>query len=188
MHGHSLQYFPRSFSADSAKPFTIDPLFTMAVLDMEKKLDDLYTTIQTLSPSSSDAEFEKFGAFFTVTSKAYLKNMREHDQPAQGREEIIQKLKEIMTEKHWQLAERHVLSSSITSDGSRFFCETRKRLLICGKPVDPFYETEIAVFDNQGLIIELRLYNCWSPIVSVIQQVTGKGPYAIADYKAEVEK
>lgn len=159
----------------------------MAPLNLESKLYNLYTTIQNLSPSSPDADFEKVGTLLASNSKAYLKNMREHDQPAKGREEIIQKLKEIMTEKHWQIVERQVLSSCVTSDGSRVFCETRKRLLVCGKPVDSFYETEVAVFDEQGLIEELRLYSCWSPIASVIQQVTGKGPYAVADYKAKPE-
>jgi hypothetical protein len=160
----------------------------MAPLNLESKLYDLYTTIQNLSPSSPDADFEKVGTFFASSSKAYLKNMREHDQPAKGREEIIQKLKEIMTEKHWQIVERQVLSSCVTSDRSRVFCETRKRLLVCGKLVDSFYETEVAVFDERGLIEELRLYSCWSPIASVIQQVTGKGPYAVVDYKAKPEE
>ena len=160
---------------------------TMSSFNLETKLYNLYTTLQNLSSSSSDAEFKKFGAFFASGGKAYLKNMREHDQPAQGRENIIQKLKEIMTEKHWQIVDRQVLSSCVTSDGSRVFCETRKRLLVCGKPVDPFYETEVAMFDAQGFIEELRLYSCWSPIASVIQQVTGKGPYAVADYKATPE-
>lgn len=160
----------------------------MTYINMESKLYDLYITVKNLSPSSPDAEFEEFGAFFASNGRAYLKNMREYDQPAKGREQIIQKLKEIMTEKQWRLAERQVLSSSVTPYDSRVFCETRKRLLVCGKPVDPFYETEVAIFDDQGLIEELRLYSCWSPIASVIQQVTGKGPYAIADYKAQPEK
>lgn len=159
----------------------------MATSNLQSKLHDLYTVIQNLSPSSSDIEFDKFGTFFVPDGKAYLKNMREYDQPAKGREKIIQKLKEIMTEKHWLITDRQVLSSSVTSDGSRVFCETRKRLLVCGEPVDPFYETEVAIFDDQGFIEELRLYSCWSPVASVIQQVTGKGPYAVADYKAKPE-
>lgn len=157
----------------------------MAHIVLRSKLYDLYANIQSLSLTSSDAEFEKVGSLFAPNGKAYFKNMREHDKPAEGREAIIQKLKEIMTEKHWQIVERKVISSSITSDGSRLFCETKKRLLVYGIPVDPFFETEVAVFDNCGLIEELRLYSCWSPIASVIQQVTGKGPYAVADYKAQ---
>ena len=160
----------------------------MASLNLQGKLHDLYTVIQHLSPSSSDAEFEKFGTFFSPDAKAYLKNMREYDQPAKGRENITQKLKEIMTGKNWQIVDRQVLSSSVTSDGSRVFCETRKRLLVFGETVDPFYETEVAIFDGQGLIEELRLYSCWSPVASIVQQMTGKGPYVVADYKAKLEK
>lgn len=157
----------------------------MASSNLQNKLYDLYTTIQNLSSSSSDVEFEKFSKFFASNSTAYLKNMREHDQPANGRKNIILKMKEIIMEKHWQITDRQVLLSSVTSDGLGVFCETRKRLLVCGEPIYPFYETEVAIFDDQGLIKELRLYSCWSPIASVIQQVTGKGPYAVADYKAK---
>jgi len=109
--------------------------------------------------------------------------MREYDMPAIGRQQVTNKLREIMTEKYWSISERQVLSSSITSDGLQVFNETRKRLLVCGLPVDPFYETEVAIFDSQGLITELKLYSCWSPVASIIQHQTGKVPYVVADYK-----
>ena len=157
----------------------------MTPVDLESKQHDLYTTIQSLSPSSPDAEFENFGNFFALDSKAYLKNMLRHDQPAKGREEIMQKLKDIMTENQWQILERRVLTSCVTSDGLRVFCETKQTLLVCGIITDPFFETKVVVFDNHGLIQELRLYSCRSQIVFVVQQVTGKGPYALADFKAE---
>jgi hypothetical protein len=48
-------------------------------------------------------------------------------------------------------AQRKVLSSAITADGSRVFSETEKRLIIHGEPVDPFFETEVAVFNSEGL-------------------------------------
>jgi hypothetical protein len=152
---------------------------------MQKKLDDLYRTIQNLSSSSSVEEFEVFGAFFDNDCKAWLKNMREYDTPGIGRQGTIDKLRSIMKEKYWSIAEREVISSSTTADGSRVLCETKKRLIIHGQAVDPFFETEVAVFNSEGLITELRLYSCWSPIASVIQQQTGNGPYATPDYKAK---
>jgi hypothetical protein len=156
-----------------------------ATNDRQQRLDSLYEIIQNLSATSSNEEFEKFGAFFAVDCKAWLKNMREYDMPGVGRQGAIDLLRSIMKEKYWTIAQRKVLSSATTADGSRLFSETEKRLIIYGEPVDPFFETEVAVFDSDGLIKELRLYNCWSPIVSVLQQKTGKGPYATPDYKAK---
>lgn len=153
--------------------------------ELQKRLDALYATIQNLSSSSSAEEFEAFGAFFDNDCKAWLKNMREYDSPGLGRQGTIDKLRFIMKEKYWSIAEREVISSSTTQDGSRVLCETKKRLVIHGQPVDPFFETEVAVFNSEGLITELRLYSCWSPIVSVIQQQTGDGPYATPDYKVK---
>jgi hypothetical protein len=152
---------------------------------LQDKLDALYETIQSLSLSSKPEEFEKFSAFFDKDCKAWLKNMREYDTPGIGRQGVIDKLRSIMMEKFWRIAERKVLFSATTADGSRVFSETEKRLIIHGEPVDPFFETEVAAFNSEGLITELRLYNCWSPIVSVIQQKTGDGPYAHPDYKAK---
>lgn len=162
----------------------------MIPINPESKLSDLYTVIQSLCPSASEAEFHKFGILFAFDCTVYLKNMNEFNQPAKGRDQTIMKLREIMSDKHWRLAGREVLSSSTISnqDGTRIFCETKKRLVICGQRVEPFFETEVATLDDEGLIKELRLYSCWSPIASTIQQVTGKGPYAVADYKAESEK
>jgi hypothetical protein len=153
--------------------------------EMQKKLDALYETIQSLSLLSSSKEFDKFGAFFDKDCKAWLKNMREYDSPAIGRQSTIDKLRSIMEERYWSIAGRKVLSSSTTADGLRVFSETEKRLIIHGEPVDPFFETEVVVFNPEGLITELRLYSCWSPIVSIIQQKTGEGPYANPNYKAK---
>lgn len=158
----------------------------MGAQNLQQKLDAVYNLIETLSPDSPSSKFEEFAAFFAPNAKAWLKNMREYDSLGVGRQEIINKLKSIMTEKHWRIAEREVIASAVSADGSRLFCETRKRLDVCGQPIDPFPEVEIAVFNAEGLITELRLYCCWSPIASVIQQVTGGGPYASADYKSKV--
>jgi len=80
-----------------------------------------------------------------------------HFTPNIGRQGAIDKLCSIITEKYWKLAERKVISSAVTAEGSRLFCQTEKRLIIHGQSVDPFFETEVTVFDADGLIIELRL-------------------------------
>lgn len=142
-------------------------------------LDKLYQTIKALTPSSSPEEFEKFGAFFTTDCKTWLKGMSEHASPAVGRQATIGKLKDIMGSRYWRLDERRVLSTSTAADtdGSKVICETTKRLILHGEVLDPFYETEIVVFTPDGLIKDFKLYCCWSPIASLLQDITGVGPY-----------
>lgn len=147
--------------------------------DNVQTLNELYQTIKSLRSSSSLEEFGKFAAFFTEDCRTWLKGMREHAVPAVGRQAAIDKLKEIMGDRYWRLDERTVLSSSTTADaeGSKVFCETTKRLVLHGQVLDPWYETEVAVFTPDGLIKDFKLYCCWSPIASMIQDITGVGPY-----------
>ena len=151
----------------------------MTTKDNLQTLDKLYETIKSLSPTSSSEEFEKFAAYFTEDCKTWLKGMREHATPTIGRKATVDKLKEIMGDRYWQLDDRKVLSSSTTTDpnGSKVFCETTKRLILHGQVLDPWYETEVVVFSPDGLIKDFKLYCCWSPIASVIQDITGVGPY-----------
>jgi hypothetical protein len=142
-------------------------------------LEKLFNTIKSLNSNSSPQEFDKFGEFFTPLCTTWLKGMREHASPTVGRRATIDKLKEMMSDRYWHLDGRTVLSHSIVPDldGSRVFCETTKKLILHGKVLDPFYETEVVVFTPEGMIKDLKLYCCWSPIASLIQDVTGEGPY-----------
>jgi len=81
--------------------------------------------IQSLFPASTDEEFDKFGACFAIDTKAWLKNMNEYPTPSIGRQGPIDKLRSIMTEKYWKLAERKAISSAVTADGSRLFVKQR---------------------------------------------------------------
>lgn len=57
-----------------------------------------------------------------------------------------------------------------------------------GDILDPFFETEIATFNEECLIKELKVYRCWSPIVSIVQDKTGVGPMAEGERREEWEK
>lgn len=142
-------------------------------------LDKLWQTIKSLTPSSSPNEFETLGAFFTEDCKTYLKGMSQHHSPSVGRQATIDTLIKNMNERYWRLDERRVLSSASApdADGSKVFCETTKRLILLEKPLDPFYETEVVIFNSEGLIKDFKLYCCWSPVASMVQDITGVGPY-----------
>lgn len=138
-------------------------------------LDALYDTWQSLREDSSTADLETFAAFFSPNSTVWLESMREHLTPSLGRDGIIQTMRANLD--HYHLEERRVISQSGGVDDKRVFCEMKNRLVVEGTILDPFYETAVVVFDDDGLILDLKLYSCRSHIVMLIQDKTGKGPY-----------
>lgn len=149
------------------------------------KLDELYVIIQQLRPTSSDEEFEKFASYFTSDCTVYLKSMNMHRMPGISRHEAIEDMKEVLEKVH--IEEREVLHFSLAPDGYTAFCETKQRVNCMGDIIEPFYETEIVTFDDEGLIKVLKVYSCWSPIVRIVQDKTGRGPYAEGERREQFE-
>ena len=140
-----------------------------------KRLDQLYTTIQRLQPSSPASDFSTFASYFTPECTVYLKSMRLPSMPAISRPEAIEDIKEVL--ENFQIEQRKVLHFSLAPDGHTVFCETQQRLNVLGEIVEPYFVTDVATFDDEGLIKVLKTYSCWSPIVDVVQRKTGIGPY-----------
>lgn len=139
-------------------------------------LDALYNTWQSLRKTSSAADLEAFAAFFSPNSTVWLESMREHLTPSRGRDGIVQTMRANL--EHYHLQEQRVISQSGGMDDTRMFCEMKNRLVVEGAVLDPFYETAVVVFDDAGLIVDLKLYSCRSHIVMLIQEKTGEGPYS----------
>ena len=150
------------------------------------KLNALYDIIQRLTLTSSDEDFQAFGAFFAKDCTVYLKSMNLHRMPGVTRAGAIEDVKEVLEKV--KIEKREILTSSTTADGLTLFCETKQRINVMGDILDPFFETEIATFDEEGLIKELRVYSCWSPIVRIVQDKTGVGPMAEGERREEWEK
>jgi len=140
------------------------------------KVDDLYCTMQSLKSTSTPADFDVFGEFFDKNCIVFLKSMREYAEPSIGKDAAIESLKEILAQYH--IEERRVLSRAASEDGSTVIVEMKNRLNVLGSELDPFYETAVAVFTEEGRIAELKIYSCRSHIVGIIQDKTGEGPYA----------
>ncbi|KAF2791282.1 hypothetical protein K505DRAFT_249273 [Melanomma pulvis-pyrius CBS 109.77] len=149
------------------------------------KLEELYVIIQRLRPSSSPEEFETFASCFTTDCTVHLKSMNMHNMPGISRDEAIEDMKEVLGKYH--IEEREVLFFSLASDGHTVLCETKQRINVMGEIVEPFFETEVVTFDDEGLIKVLKLYSCWSPIVRVVQDKTGRGPYAEGEQREQFE-
>lgn len=150
------------------------------------KLNALYDIIQGLTLTSSDEDFQAFGAFFAEDCTVYLKSMNLHRMPGVTRTGAIEDMKEVLEKV--KIEKREILSSSTTADGLTLICETKQRINVMGDVLDPFFETEIATFNEEGLIKELKVYSCWSPIVRIVQDKTGVGPMAEGERREEWEK
>lgn len=149
------------------------------------KLDELYVIIQRLRPDSLAEEFDAFAACFTKDCTVYLKSMNMHRLPGISRHEAIEDMKEVLGKVH--IEEREILHYSLAGDGHTVLCETKQRINVMGEIIEPFFETEIVTFDDEGLIKVLKLYNCWSPIVRIVQDKTGNGPYAEGERREQFE-
>jgi hypothetical protein len=159
----------------------------MSTTDMSNRatLDRFHQVWQALRPTSSDEEFAQFGAFFDESCTAWLQSMREWEEPSIGRQATVAQAKELAAIYH---VERRTVTSSLTSDDGRtVMLEMRNRLDVLGVALDPFYETAVARFNDDGLIVDLKMYSCRSPIVGIVQTVTGKGPYTAEVMKDEFE-
>ncbi|KAI4859377.1 hypothetical protein F4820DRAFT_439976 [Hypoxylon rubiginosum] len=142
---------------------------------LHTKLDALYEVWSKLSLESSPAEFQAFADFFSEDCTAWLLSMRELKEPSIGREGVIAGIKEALKNTH--IKERRVVDRFESAGGSKISVEMDNRLVVQGKDLERFPETATAVFNEQGLIADFKLYCCRSPVVEIIQEVTGIGPY-----------
>ncbi|PVH96303.1 hypothetical protein DM02DRAFT_687938 [Periconia macrospinosa] len=150
----------------------------------QTRLNELYAIIQKLSPSSSADEFQAFASRFTTDCTVHFKSMRLP--PGNNRQEAISEMKEVLEQ--YQIEDREVLQISLAPDGYTVFCETKQRVNVMGEVVEPWCETQVVTFDDEGLVKSLKTYCCWSPIVAVVQRKTGNGPYSEAYMKVHETK
>ncbi|KAI2604659.1 hypothetical protein GGR54DRAFT_448898 [Hypoxylon sp. NC1633] len=146
---------------------------------LHARLDALYDTWMKLSPESSPSEFETFANFFDEDCQAWLLSMRELSQPSVGRKGVIKGIQEVLT--NTRIKQRRVIDRFEGGGGSKVSVEMSNQLVVQGKEVESFPETVTAIFNDKGLITDFKLYCCRSPVVEIIQEVTGEGPYKIQD-------
>jgi SnoaL-like domain len=141
-----------------------------------KHLDAVYSQLESLRLDSASDDFEKFASFFAEDSTVYLRSMREHAQPARGREAIMDHLKDILKDQIFE--KRRVVSQTISEGDSRIWSEMENRYIVHNQPLDPFHEAAVVTFDNDGLVSTWKQYSCRSHIVMLIQKSTGIGPFS----------
>ena len=140
-----------------------------------KHLNAVYSQLEGLRPGSASDEFEKVASFFAEDSTVYLRSMREHAEPARGREAIIDHLKDILKDQIFE--KRRVVSQTISEQDSQIWSEMENRYTVHNQLLDPFHEVAVVTFDNSGLVSTWKQYSCRSHIVMLIQKATGIGPF-----------
>ncbi|KAI0149942.1 hypothetical protein F4776DRAFT_603911 [Hypoxylon sp. NC0597] len=148
---------------------------------LHERLDSLYDVWMSLKLDSPEADFEKFASYFDENCKAYLLSMREIAEPSQGRKGVIEGIKEVL--KNTRIKERRVIDRFNTVNSAKISVEMFNRLEVRGKTLDPFPEVAVVTFNHTGLITDFKLYCCRSPVVHIIQEATGKGPYKDLSHK-----
>lgn len=148
----------------------------MASADLlQSKVESLYYEWQRLALDSSDETFRNFASYFSPNAIAWLLSMRELAEPSIGRDSIIQGIKAAIRDS--QVVERHVIARSTIAGERKVFLESSSTIKVFGKTLDSFPETTVVQFDEEGLIVDFKIYSCRSPIVAAIQEATGEGPY-----------
>ncbi|KAK3045939.1 hypothetical protein LTR09_012531 [Extremus antarcticus] len=142
-----------------------------------------FKALMELRSGSAPEELETFCTFFYDDAVANPISMREHKDAAKGREAIREAYKTLIGQQF--IEERQVLSQTIDPDQKLVCCETRNRLNVAGKILDPFYETIVLRFNDDLQVTRLNVYSCRSPIVAILQVQSGKGPYANAQGEME---
>ncbi|KAK5684288.1 hypothetical protein LTS10_004154 [Elasticomyces elasticus] len=136
------------------------------------KLDELYHHPETVTATSSDADFNRLR--LQHSQHARVSHNRQTSTPS----------------RHQNLSQSYRIVSRRIQDGNTavVFCQMSNRIDIMGDIVDPFQETAVVTFDGEErLVSKLKLYSCRSPLVRVMQEKTRLGPYS-EEYMATDEQ
>lgn len=136
----------------------------MATQDRHATLDAFWASIKSLSPASPKADFEKYSAFIAPNATLFLNGMSAP--PVEGPEAALEAMQNLV--QFWSIAERRVLSRSLSGNGKIAVVEMDNHLTIMGDGVEHFPETEVVEFDDKGLIAKYRLYCDPKPIMDIV--------------------
>lgn len=124
-------------------------------------LEEMWTYIQTLSSTSTDAEVQYYTSFFTPTAIAYLSGISQP--PSTSHETLIASLKTLLT--YYVHLERKITTHVLGEDGS-VVNALESKISILGEVIEDFKECEIVKFEG-GKISEYLLYCDPAPIMAI---------------------
>jgi hypothetical protein len=87
-------------------------------------------------------------------------------EPCKGRDSTAQQMKRLLG--YWAIKERHVLSQGLDLGGRVIMASLLNTLLIQGEMLD-LPEAEVVEFDDEGRILEYKLYADPQPILAIMR-------------------
>lgn len=130
------------------------------------RLAEWWNVMRDLRTDSSDENWDKWASYLSPDCTLHLSGMGHHE--SHGPSDAVEHMKKIMT--HWELKERRVLNEGMDfSSGRTVMASMNNRLSILGQEIE-FPETEVVEFDEQGRIVDYKLYCDPKPIMELMQQ------------------
>ncbi|KAL1874362.1 hypothetical protein VTK73DRAFT_445 [Phialemonium thermophilum] len=149
--------------------------YSISRSDLHANLDAFWLAVKALSPTAPASAFEKYGSFLAPDCIVYQSGMGQP--PSRGREAAVKAMRALLG--YWELVEYRVrsrASSAPSAAGGRRIIvhEMDNKLRILGRTVEHFGETEVVEYDDNGLIVEYRLYCDPSPIREIFASVAAE--------------
>ena len=133
---------------------------------LQGRLAEWWNVMRDLRTDSPPEMWDKWASYLSPDCKMHLSGMGHHE--AHGQNDAKEHMKRILT--HWILKERRVLNQGMDfSSGRTLMANMNNRLDILGEEID-FPETEVVEFDEQGRIVDYKLYCDPTPIKSIVSK------------------
>lgn len=133
---------------------------------LQHKLAEWWDVMRDLRTDSPPETFDKWASYLSEDCKMHLSGMGHHE--ARGQEDAKEHMRRILT--HWVLKERRVLNQGTDfTSGTTLMVNMNNRLDILGEEID-FPETEVVKFDEQGKIVDYKLYCDPAPIMALVKK------------------
>lgn len=132
---------------------------------LHSKLDSWWDVIRDLRVDSSPEEWETFGSYLSPDCTIYFNGMGAP--PFKGVQSTTDAMKGLLG--YWAIKQRRVLTKTMDLNGRVITANLLNKLSIMGQELD-LPEAEFVEFDEQGRILEYKLYVNPAPIMEVIQK------------------
>ncbi|CAM1511782.1 Fc.00g092950.m01.CDS01 [Cosmosporella sp. VM-42] len=137
---------------------------------LHHRLDEFWDIVRDLRADSPEDAWDTYASYLNPDCVVYLSGIGAA--PSRGSTDAVADMKKLVT--YWGLKERRVLSKGVDLEGTTVFACMNNLLVILGEELD-FPETEVVEFDNEGRIVDYRLYCDPAPIMAVFQKAQQSG-------------
>ncbi|KAL3439949.1 hypothetical protein BJX65DRAFT_315260 [Aspergillus insuetus] len=134
------------------------------LITLHSKLTAWWMVIQNLRVDTPPEDWNVFSSYLNSNCTVYLNGM--NAEPCKGCDSTAQQMKRLLT--YWAIKERRVLSQGLDPGGRVITASLLNTLLIRDELLD-LPEAEVVEFDDEGRILEYRLYADPQPIMAILR-------------------